>query len=1018
MRRLLIVVAALVGVCVLLLALAPVVANTEFARSRVLAALSDAVGRPVTAERLEVGLYPDIRVEAAGLAVAGDAPDAPLLRVRAAAFDMPIWPLLAGVVDLRRLTVDGVEANVDLAGLPRSAAGDDADGRGPDRGDGGGADREPGGGLADLRIGVLRVADVDAVVADSRTGRTVRIEDGRLEGALPDLDSPATVQGRATVNGRPISLDGRIADPRALSDGRPTEATLTADAGGLARLEAVVRPTGGDAATGRIELTVPDVPAAARWLDAPRAGAAPVRAVAFRGDVAVGGGRVEMRPFSLSLDDARIEGAIAVDASGARPRIAGEATATGLDLDRLGAAASPAGPRPAGAPSGERRPARTGGPPPSPSDRIPWESLREADVDLALRLEDVVAGGERIGPVVARVRLEDGALDARVEEARLLGGRVAGRVRADAGTRRLEAEADLDGLRLAPVLAATSELRAEALGVSGRLAAAGSGATRGEMARSLAGEAGLRIQARGLRPPPGAGTPPIEALALELSLPGFDREGRLSGTVTVAGRATEVEAAVANPRALAAGTTTPVRLRVEGPLVSAAFEGEAAAGGRAVGRAALSVPSVTDLASAMGAALADPPVRSIRAEAQVDASPGRIALTSLDLRPDRGSVTGSVEVEAGPVPRIEARLTTEGVAVAPPPPGAARGGGPGGAGTPAPAGAGWSEEPFDLAALRGVEIDAVVENRGFQAGGVEIGPHTLDLDLAGGVLTAEAPGVPAFGGTTDVSLRLDATGEAAALALRAESRGVQAEPLLRALAGTEILRGTTRASVDATATGRSQAELVRSLDGTAAFDFRDGALRGINIAALLRDPIGAATGRAAEGPQETDFAELAAGFAIADGIARTEDLRMLAPLFRLQGAGAVDLPERSLDLLVTPTAVGTLEGQGGELARQGITIPVRIHGPWTDPRFDPDVRAALEAQGPAALDRIRRGEQPIDVLRGMLGGGSAPAAGGPAPQTEPAPPGETQAAPAPEAAPAPASPQDAIREGLRGLLGR
>jgi AsmA protein len=1011
MRLVLIVVAALVGVCVLLLALAPVVANTEFARSRVLAALSDAAGRPVTAERLEIGLYPDIRVEAAGLTVAGDAPDAPLLRVRAAAFDLPIWPLFTGVVDLRRLSVDGVEANVDVARLPRGGADGDAGGREPDRGGGAG---EPGGGLRDLRIGVLRVTDVDAVISDGRTGRTVRIEDGRLEGALPDLDSPATVEGRATVNGRPVTLDGRIADPRALTAGRPTEATLAADAGGLARLEAVVRPTGGDAATGRIELSVPDVAAAARWLDAPQAGAVPVRAVAFRGDVAVGGGRVEMRPFALSLDDARIEGGVAVDASGPRPRLSGEATATGLDLDRLGAAASPpaGGPRPAGAPSGGRRPAQAGGTPPSPSDRIPWEDLREADVDLALRLEDVVAGGERIGPVVARVTLADGALDARVEEARLLGGRVAGRVRADAGTRRMEAEVDLDGLRLAPVLAAASELRAQALGVSGRLAVSGAGATRGEMARSLAGEAGLRIRARDLRPPPGAGTPPIEDLAFELALPGFDREARLSGTATVAGRATEVEAVVANPRALAAGTSTPVRLRLEGPLVSAAFEGEAAAGGGAAGRAALSVPSIPDLAAALGTAIADPPVRTLRAEAQVEASAGRIALTSLDLRPDRGSVTGSVEVEIGALPRIVARLTTEGVAIAPPPPGAGRAGDPGGAGTPAPAGAGWSEEPFDLAALRGVEIDAVVENRGFQAGGAEIGPHTLDLDLAGGVLTAVAPAVPAFGGTTDVSLRLDATGDAAALSLRAESRGVQAEPLLRALAGTGILRGTTQASVDATASGRSQAEMMRSLDGTAAFDFRDGALRGINIAALLRDPIGAATGRAAEGPQETDFAELAAGFAIADGIARTENLRMLAPLFRLQGAGTVDLPQRALDLLVTPTAVGTLEGQGGELARQGITIPVRIHGPWAAPRFDPDVRAALEAQGPQALDRIRRGEQPIDVLRGMLGGGAS------APAPAPAPSGETQAAPAPEPAPEPASPRDAIRDGIRGLLGR
>jgi len=1014
MRRLLIAVAVLIGACVLLLALVPFAANTEFAKSRILVAAGDAFGRPVTADRLEIGVYPDIRVEAAGLTVAGDAPDRPLLSVREAAFDLPIPPLFSGVVDLRRLTVDGVRAEVDLARLPQGPAEDGAredggpgDGqgeRGGERGDDGGP-----GGLADLRIGVLRISDVQATVSDSRTGRVVRIEDGRLEGALPDLDSPATVAGGATVNGRPVVLDGRIAAPRALAEGRPTEATLTAGADGLVALEAVVRPTGADAAAGTVRLSVPDVPAVAAWLDVPQAGEAPVRAVSFEGDLAVGGGVVSMEPFALALDDARIGGGISVDGSGPRPRISGEATVSRLDLDRLGAAASPpaGGPRPPAPPEGQGAP-QAGGPAPSPSDGIPWEGLREADLDLALRLEDVVAGGERFGPAVARVTLADGALDARIEEARLLGGRAAGRVRADAGSRRMEAEAELDGLRLAPVLAATSELRADALGVSGRLALSGEGETRGAMARSLAGQAQLRIEGRNLRPPPGTDAPPLEALALDLSLPGFDRETRLSGTATLAGRATELEAVVGDPRALAAGASSPVRLRIEGPLVSAVFEGEAAAAGRAAGRAALAVPSIPDLAAALGTALADPPVRSLRAEARVDAEPGRVALTSLDVRPDRGGVTGSLTLVQGRVPRIEARLTTEGIAIAPPPAGgAARSGGAPGAGAGgAPADEGWSEEPIDLAALRGVEIDAVVENRGFEAGGVAVGPHTLDIDLAGGVLTVEAPGVPAFGGTTDVSLRLDASGDAAALALRAESRGVQAEPLLRALADTAILRGTTSGAVDVAAAGRSQAELVRSLGGTASFDFRDGALRGINIAEILRDPIGAATGRTASGPQETDFAELAAGFAIAGGVARTDDLRMLAPLFRLQGAGTVDLPQRALDLLVTPTAVATLEGQGGELARQGLTVPVRIHGPWSAPRFDPDFRAALAAQGPAALDRLRRGDQPVDVLRGLLGGGAAAPA--------PAPSGETQAAPAP----APASPQDAIREGLRGLLGR
>lgn len=47
-----------------------------------------------------------------------------------------------------------------------------------------------------------------------------------------------------------------------------------------------------------------------------------------------------------------------------------------------------------------------------------------------------------------------------------------------------------------------------------------------------------------------------------------------------------------------------------------------------------------------------------------------------------------------------------------------------------------------------------------------------------------------------------------------------------------------------------------------------------------------------------------------NGIARTQDLRLVAPVLRLHGAGTVDLPRQATDLRITPKLASTLQGQG------------------------------------------------------------------------------------------------------------
>jgi AsmA protein len=151
--------------------------------------------------------------------------------------------------------------------------------------------------------------------------------------------------------------------------------------------------------------------------------------------------------------------------------------------------------------------------------------------------------------------------------------------------------------------------------------------------------------------------------------------------------------------------------------------------------------------------------------------------------------------------------------------------------------------------------------------------------------------------------------------------------------------------------------------------------------------------------QRTDFAEAGGSFRIKDGILRNDDLRLRAPVLRLEGAGTVDLPQRTVDYRVTPQLATTLQGQGarGEPVLQA-GVPFLVQGPFASPsvRFDLNgtltsavsspadlARVAADlAQNPKAVQVLRDqfdllGQLPVpaagkarDLIQGVLGGGS------------------------------------------------
>jgi AsmA protein len=161
----------------------------------------------------------------------------------------------------------------------------------------------------------------------------------------------------------------------------------------------------------------------------------------------------------------------------------------------------------------------------------------------------------------------------------------------------------------------------------------------------------------------------------------------------------------------------------------------------------------------------------------------------------------------------------------------------------------------------------------------------------------------------------------------------------------DILEGVMQADVTLAMAGVDPVLLKKTLNGNGVLLFNDGAIKGIDLAGMIRN-VQAAFGLAEKSNQKpkTDFAELNAPFTIANGVVNTPQTSLKSPLLRVIANGTADLVKETLDFRVDPKIVGTIKGQGDETQRSGIMVPVLITGNFSSPKFRPDLTSVAKQQ--------------------------------------------------------------------------
>ena len=235
----------------------------------------------------------------------------------------------------------------------------------------------------------------------------------------------------------------------------------------------------------------------------------------------------------------------------------------------------------------------------------------------------------------------------------------------------------------------------------------------------------------------------------------------------------------------------------------------------------------------------------------------------------------------------------------------------------------------------------------------------IDLKIRGrnGVLNLDPLEMKLYEGTVKSKSTLDVRRNTPATKVNLQMKGVEVRPLLKDLKDKDFLEGKTRAQLALVMRGDNPERVKRTLSGKGEFIINDGAIVGVDLAAMARN-IKSAFGQEVQRGEKprTDFAELKAPFTLTNGLFQTTNTTLKNPFLRLAAKGKADLVDETLDFRVKPKFVAAIEGQGGDMSRSGLAVPVLVTGTFSSPRFSPDYEAimkkTLEKDLPAELDKM------------------------------------------------------------------
>lgn len=923
----------------------PLFLNVESAREQIIAQVEDQTGLVLRLDGdISVSAFPQIAVSARSVGLAPARDQTEILEAGEVRFGLRLLPLMSGRVELSSLTLVTPEFTV--------GGGDDA---APGRG--GESDALPvtSAELGRLQVDRFGIERGRLIVADQGSGEPTVVDDINLAGAFKALNEPTEFTGSFRFADTDHRLSVTLANIAELVDrgGSAASVALATDNLQVAATGHVWRIRGGSF-DGRLTATVNSVDAVLKsYGQVPLPAELPF-AVTMEAEIVADSNGFRVSGLKSKIGEVDASGDISLLVAGAKPELAAIVSVDRIDLAKFAAAVG--------------KPADVRVPEAALPDLSPL-SLIEADARLTIGTVDNEYAA--LNDVDTLIGLHGGRLQVKLLRASGLGGNATASVdigAAEDGSAKLSGMLALDGIDAAQAMRLADVGAPVSGGLSSDLEFSAAGATPDALRRSLDVRGTVTLRdgslsdlslAEYFSDDPLADR--IDDLSVSARITGLDRPFSIEGTGTWRKLAIKANANVA-ANSVMNGRPAPVELNLRSSLANVGYSGILSLEGlSADGTVSMETPSLVRLAQWAGRPLAlAGGLNDFTIRGKLSVSGDRIAFNDADISVDGSRGGGALEANlSGAVPNVTARLAMQRLDLSP-----YLGGGSGSRSSGAESG--WSDKPFDLSGLGAIDGDFQFSADEMIWGTMKAGRAELDLTIEKSVLSANLKQLALYDGDGKGRFDLRADGDVPSFAAEFDLAGLSLFPFFRDAAAFRRIEGFGEIRFSVTGSGRSQRQLVQSLGGKGAFDFQDGAIRGLNIPLMVRNlTSGALFGWQESESQSTDFSSLTASFSIDRGIAETSDLTLIGPLVRLTGAGTVNVPDQAVSFRVDPRVVANLQGQGGQTDLAGLGVPIVIEGPWAKPRIYPDIKGFLD-DPQAALESLQNaGSTLLNARQGM-----------------------------------------------------
>lgn len=411
---------------------------------------------------------------------------------------------------------------------------------------------------------------------------------------------------------------------------------------------------------------------------------------------------------------------------------------------------------------------------------------------------------------------------------------------------------------------------------------------------------------------------------LDLDWPDPAGAAQIKAAVRPAGMPVNLNAEIGQFAGFLGGDVQPVDLNISAAKTTARLAGRASLQGAIAGAFELNSPDSSAFLAALGAGAVDLPQglgQTVSLRTELTLTPDR-KLALRDLNADLGGNTlaGAADIDLNGTPQINAQLAAGALDLT------ALTGAEGASGDVSSETSGWPRNRIDASGLAAFDGAISLRADSIDLGALQLGKTRTLLRNDRSRMVFELREVTAYEGVLSGEFVMNnRNGLSVGGKLRASD--MQMNPMLRDLAGLTRFTGQGAAEVSFLGVGETVDAIMRSLSGKGAINVGRGTIEGIDLDDLL--------GSFDVQGGTTVFDALTATFDMDKGVVRNSDLSMLLPNFEATGQGVIDLGGQTIDYTVTPKALRLNQDRG-------LAVPVRIVGPWSDPRIRPDVSAAID----------------------------------------------------------------------------